>query len=141
MANRAVHGFFKVLGVDLNASTVIADTNTDAVNVYEEAAEVFIFGLIDAISGTTPTCDIKMEYSPDNGTSWFDHPINRGTTNRALFSQVTTVDTETGMIVPIFGAGSGQVKIRLNIDVGGTGPNYKLTLRYAIRNAPYPSVV
>lgn len=66
--------------------------------------------------GTTPTSDVTLEGSWDNGTNWV---------TLETWTQVTTVNTvelETS-------AGTYPQTLRLNINVGGT-PDYTYTLHF-----------
>lgn len=69
-------------------------------------------------SGTTPTLDAKIQYSPDGGTTWFDEiaftQVTTGTSN-----QVVHVDTTVTR---------QYYQVRSVVTLAGTSPNYNFTV-------------
>lgn len=98
----------KVAGTNITGLT--ANATTDPLNV-GHYNELMLFLNVTAQTGTTPTLDCKLQYSPD-GITWVDSGDS--------FTQITTT---TGLFfkkaASIFG-----VYIRLVFTLGGTSPNY-----------------
>ena len=69
---------------------------------------------VNAISGTTPTCDIKLQECDTENGSYTDVP-------GGAFSQVTTVDGDQAIVIDL-----SQRKRYLGFDInlGGTSPVY-----------------
>lgn len=139
MANVTSYRFFKLAGVDLNATAVTADQNSDGVLIPQSALNCALYLFLDAVSGTSPTLDARIEMSFDGGVTWVDTPIGRGTLSEAVFTQVTTTDAEMAMVIPVIGDGSAL--LRLVLDLGGTSPNYNVTARYSFDRASSLSVL
>ena len=71
---------------------------------------VFCLAVSGTISGTSPTCDVKIQGSNDNGSNWSDI---------VSFTQVTTSASKQykRALVP-------YKQVRAVVDVGGTSPSY-----------------
>lgn len=89
----------------LGAKTVSGESQSVPVNDYVSAT---VFLDITAVSGTIPTLDVAVEYSPDN-IRWFIH---------TAFSQKTTVGKAT---IAISGLG---LYTRVKYTIAGTTPSF-----------------
>ncbi len=67
---------------------------------------------VTVASGTTPTLDIKLQTSPDKGTTWFDHPD-------ITFTQMTAVAKQTKSLRGAIGRLG-----RFDFVVGGSTPSF-----------------
>lgn len=69
-------------------------------------------------SGTTPTLDAKIQYSPDGGTTWFDE---------LSFTQVTT--GSSNQVVHVDTTVTRQYyQVRSVVTLAGSSPNYNFTV-------------
>lgn len=118
----------------LNLATVTATGNSGTVDLPMAASYMFILD-IAAGTGTTPTCDVAIQVSPDDGTTWY-------TTSR--YAQATTAAVksfkmirnglawgEAGFVQAIADTGGAldkncifTRKVRILYTVGGTNPSY-----------------
>lgn len=105
-------------------SALTADENSSGVDVWDFDRGEFVAVLVaDAVSGTTPTLNVRLQTSPDGGTTWVDIPS-------AAFTQVTTTDSNQVLVVSNAG-----ILVRAVFDVGGTTPNYNVSLTFLGRGA------
>ena len=95
----------------LNATTVTADANGDAFRVHWSTEVPQVFGLIinGTISGTSPTIDVKIQGSNDNGSNWSDI---------VSFPQMSAAGKKYVRALTPF------KEIRGVIDVSGTSPSF-----------------
>lgn len=70
--------------------------------------EALVYLDVTAVSGTTPTLDVKVETSPDD-TRWFTH---------TSFTQITTV-SKNSLKLTILGA-----YVRITYTIAGTTPSF-----------------
>lgn len=100
----------------LNDTTLTADKNGSAFRVHWSTEVPQVFGLVvnGTISGTSPTLDVKIQGSNDNGSNW---------TDIASFPQVTTsaVKKYIRVLTPF-------KEIRAVADAGGTSPSYGIVM-------------
>lgn len=104
-------------------AAVSSGTTTTAAICLQETDEAYLFILdADAVSGTTPTLDVKIQNSPD-GKNWVD--ISGG-----AFTQVTTVDKyfTTGISLTPLGKCFRAVLVS-----AGTTPVYNAAVRLYTR--------
>lgn len=80
---------------------------------------VAIYVPVTAASGTTPTLDIVLEDSPDNGTTWF---------TVATATQLTAVG-QAAIRLGINTAFAGRLRLRWTI--GGTTPSFTFSALFA----------
>ncbi len=83
-------GNLNVLTGDTGAKTV---TGNGATQVNYNAAGAYITVNMGAVTGTSPTLDMKVQISTDGGTTWVDLP-------GAVFPQFTTTGAKTLLIYP-----------------------------------------
>jgi hypothetical protein len=104
---------FDALNLFADAATVTASGNSPAVDVNSTPVDgVTIKALVTAVSGTTPTLDIKVQESND-GTTWNDTGV--------AFPQITAVGKYQAQVY------TSKKKLRLVYTVGGTTPSFTLT--------------
>lgn len=71
---------------------------------------------VTAASGTTPTLDVKIEDSPDGGTTWF---------TVASFAQKTGITRDVlNVVSKAFGD-----RLRVTWTIGGTTPSFTFSVR------------
>lgn len=75
---------------------------------------------VTAASGTTPTLDITLQYSPDN-VNWFDDPVEH-------FSQFYGVNNQVAKITN-FGK-----YVRWKYTVGGDDPSFTFTIEVILKD-------
>jgi hypothetical protein len=86
--------------------------NGSSVLVPEAGAKVAVAVNVSAASGTTPTLDLKVQWSHDGGTSWMDAET------ADTFTQITAAKT----VVKVFDRKAPN--LRLVWTVGGTTPSF-----------------
>jgi len=86
----------------------------------DEAIEALLFVRVTAVSGTTPTLDIKVQTSPDL-VNFFDLPAAFAT-----ISTVPTVDNPAPLKLLNFGKW-----IRVKYVIAGTTPSFTFSLHVA----------
>ena len=137
---RTARGNFVDNLVIYTATGITADTTGDEIPGFEDY-KLLIFQMIPVNnSGTTPTLNVRIQDSIDRGATWHDI---------VSFTQITTVDTThraavSAYVVPnpaegaiadgTLAAGSVQQGpfggfFRVDIDVGGTNPDYDVTVK------------
>jgi len=57
--------------VDTSSARVATGNGTAAIN-YAGHKNLIVWINVTAVTGTTPTCVFKLQWSPDNGTTWID---------------------------------------------------------------------
>lgn len=115
------------------SATYTADTNSSAFELPNDIRDLKLVLNVTAASGTTPTLDVWLQTSYDDGTTYVNH---------SKFAQVTAADVRVMDIsreLPIAGqefdgnilTGSADAnhgplarKIRFSFDVGGTNPSF-----------------
>ena len=102
--------------IDNGGTAVTADANGTAFDVLWMPHTPVVFGLYvgGTISGTSPTLDVKIQGTNDNGSNWSDI---------VSFTQVTTTGGRQYVR-----ALTPYKQIRGVIDVGGTSPSYGTVL-------------
>lgn len=90
----------------LNASGQSATFDMD------NAINILVHVNVTAVAGTTPTLDIKLQTSPDKGTTWFDHPD-------ITFTQMTAVAKQTKSLR----GATGRLG-RFDYVIGGSAPSF-----------------
>lgn len=106
--------------------TITANGNGSAVYAGADRLVEAELRVAGAVSGTSPTLDIKFQSSADGSTSWADIG--------AAFPQRTTSDLASGGTVPgtgpnriAFMVPTGRPYVRIVKTVGGTSPSFGLT--------------
>jgi len=99
--------------------------------------------IITPVSGTTPTLDIELQTSFDNGSVWIPfYPSDLNSQTTASFTQITAASTGVSKYYDRYvprlkpgrnpgNAGAAEQPIpvvRLNFDTGGTSPSFTFTL-------------
>lgn len=102
-----------------NITVLTASANTDALDI-GHYGEAIVFLVVTANSGTTPTLDCKIQYSPDT-INWVDSGDS--------FTQLTTVN---GIFFKKLTANFGKY-IRLVFTTGGTTPSYTFKPKVVIK--------
>jgi hypothetical protein len=89
------------------------------------------FGVVlsaSASSGTSETCDVKIECTYDNGTNWHSYPADENSQTAAALAQITAAGNATPEFwknwIPTAPDGSGSCGIRIFFDLGGTSPSF-----------------
>jgi hypothetical protein len=111
--------------VDTSSARTANGNGTALIN-YSGAKGLSVWVNVTAVSGTTPTCVFRLQWSPDNGTTWIDWD----TTNL----QSTSI---TGVSTVLLKVGQAQVnaanatkqdqiprQVRLAWTIGGTTPSF-----------------
>jgi hypothetical protein len=140
MANRDLKKtLVKSTGAVLSGQTLSADTATESFAL----SGLEYFGIVvdlGAISGTTPTLDIKAQVSFDAGTTWLNavppapntSAHSASTNQTAQVAQITTSDIQTAEYWVNPFPNDNNVIARFNFDLGGTSPTIVVDNAYLI---------
>lgn len=109
--------------LDASSARTATVAGTTGIN-YNAAGAVFCIN-VTAVSGTSPTLVAKLQFSPDNGTTWFDYDAK---TTTATISSVSKniLKVKPGVIEVENGAVSLPLPrtFRLYYTIGGTTPSF-----------------
>lgn len=123
----------------INSDTSSARTatgNGTATNNNSGAKNLVVWINVTAVSGTSPTCVFKLQWSPDNGTTWIDwDTTNLQTTNVTTVSTVlfrAGINATTAAGTATSGAKQDIIykQIRLVWTIGGTTPSFTFASWY-----------
>lgn len=125
-------------GVLVTAAAQTADFTSEIIKVSGCDRFGFWF-VITPVSGTTPTLDITVETSFDNGTVWIPfYPNDLNSQTAASFTQITAANTGVSKYFDRYvprekpgrnpDADNPIPVVRLNFDLGGTTPSFTFTL-------------
>lgn len=117
------------------SATYTADTNSSAVEL--KLGDSYTIHLkSDAGTGTTPQLDVAMQWTPDDGTTWYFAPIRfaqvGGTASQQEITFRPTLDAHEAAWHSAVGATGGSLaknfvpsrKVRFVFTVTGTGPSF-----------------
>lgn len=75
-----------------------------------------------AMSGTNPTCDVRLQYSPDGGSNYY---------LLGKFQQLVGTNDNARLAIPVYiphpSSTEQKVRVRANYDVGGTTPSFAIS--------------
>lgn len=123
----------RALTVGLAAPGVrTASFNTDSW-VNDDGDYVGLCVVASAASGTSPTCNAKLQFSPDGGTTWIDLDATN-----AITANLTAAGNQTcwaGPGLPVTASKSANIPVprllRAAVTIGGTTPSFTLNV-YAL---------
>lgn len=122
---RSVYDNIKAL-FSLRPQAATATTNGSAVDTfgYNSAAVTLEVG---AVSGTSPTLDVKIQESADGSTGWAD-------VSGATFTQVTAANNS--QIIRVEGLGTSRKRyLRAVATIAGTSPSFTLAVELLLGRA------
>jgi hypothetical protein len=132
MAGLEVHRYLKHSdGTELNGYSMTASFESEDLDI-GEFDEFGLTVLAADESGTSPTIDVSIEWSPDNGTTnMANYPAALNSQTQAAMTQITT-DGNACKFWPVFSVvkknGALATKIVVQFTLGGTStPSYTLT--------------
>ena len=113
------------LNVDTSSARTATGNGTAWVN-YAGAQNLIVWINVTAVSGTSPTCVFKLQWSPDNGTTWID--IDTTNLQTTSITGVTTATLRMGKTYTNV-ANSSRLdavprQVRLQWTIGGTTPSF-----------------
>ena len=117
--------------VDTSSARTATGNGTAAIN-YAGHKNLTVWINVTAVSGTTPTCVFKLQWSPDNGTTWIDwDTTNLQTTS---ITAVTTATLRVGVNATT-AANAGKQdflprQVRLVWTITGTTPSFTFASWY-----------
>jgi hypothetical protein len=128
-------GAVKAGNFDFAPATLVNDVVSAALTTTTTTAAITpTFGLayqvnipVTAISGTTPTLDVRIEESDDNGTNWF---------TVYDFPRITATGIYRSPVMPL---GTGT-RVRYVQTVGGTTPSFTRSINRNQSNVQTPAV-
>lgn len=106
----------------LHPQEVTADTNHTAVEIEEQEIDGMVVADLGAVTGTTPTLDLKVQTSKDGGTTWDD---------ALVFDQVTAGDKVAAGKLHL----NLVTHVRAVSDVGGTTPSFTMSIGLLVEAA------
>lgn len=126
--DRGTNNMLKVLTGDTGTKTT---SFAGATQTNRSARGAIITARFGTVSGTTPTCTIQLQFSPDDGTTW----INLGPSAAASATNNTVgIIVFPGATVGVVGFSSNALVScplprtwRLNYTIAGTTPSFALT--------------
>ena len=141
MANRDIKiAMSDSAGTNLSGVTKSATFDTAWYSL--NGLEYFGFVLdLGAVSGTSPTLDIDLEFTMDGGTTVFtdfppavnDETENITTTNSGIsFTQMVTSDQQTTMYWVNPFPNDNNIKIRLECTIAGSSPTFLIDNWYLV---------
>lgn len=96
-----------------------ATATSETFSVEPETSSLTIYLAVTAVTGTTPTLDLKIQDSPDGGVTWFDVGTGTGA-GTGNFVQATGATTQVKeLTVRKFGR-----QLRVIGTLGGTNPSF-----------------
>jgi hypothetical protein len=115
---------------NVDTSSARTATGTGATFTNQVGTNLIVWINATVVTGTTPTCQFRLQWSPDNGTTWLD----LDTTN-LQGTAITGVTTQLFRVGPnlttVAGSATGGSKqdivprlIRLAWTIGGTTPSF-----------------
>lgn len=110
--------------IDASAARTASVAGATATNFNSSGAVVTIN--VTAVSGTTPTLVGKLQFSPDNGTTWFDYDSKTvtatisaiGTYILKVYPGLTTEVANSAVGLPV------PRTLRMYYSIGGTTPSF-----------------
>lgn len=122
-----------VSGANLSLMTSVADVASAALTTTTTVTAITPgFGIsyqvnipVTAVTGTTPTLDVRIEESDDGGTNWF---------TVYDFPRITATGIYRSPFLPVTGN-----RVRYVQTVGGTTPSFTRSINRLQSNAPFPN--
>lgn len=108
-----------------------ATFQTDA--FYNDECEVGSFTVVvSAASGTSPTLNIKPQWSPDGGTTWVDIDATNAITSNLTGAGNATCHVGVGLPVTASKSANAPLPrlLRLAVTIGGTTPSFTISGLY-----------
>lgn len=105
--------FYTTRVIELVSSAARTATFAGSAYVVKDMLEGRIFVDVTAVSGSSPTLDITIQDSPDDGTTWFTH---------STVSQITATGQS---VISITNFGK---TIRANCVIAGATPSFTFTI-------------
>jgi hypothetical protein len=116
-------------GQEINSLSISADDYSETLNL-NGYRKVGIWVDAGTFTGTSPTCDIKVEWSADGGSNWVEFPVSSNSVTQAALVQLTTSnDADVHFEYWDNVVGSPLGRLRFFFDLGGTSPVCPLTCR------------
>jgi len=131
----------------VDAAAHTATFNSEAVDL----SGCDFFGLyldVGTVSGTSPTCNIKVQSSFDGGSNWVDfYPDDLTTSTQATIAEITTTSADTGAMFArympslkpgrnpgVTGADEQPVPVvRFVFTIAGTSPSFTFTRAHLVQ--------
>lgn len=113
------------VNVDTSSARVASGTGTAFINYSGRSLLVWIN--VTAVTGTTPTATFRLQWSPDNGTTWIDwDTTNLQTTSITGVTTATLRVGPSGITTAANAARADIVprQVRLAWTIGGTTPSF-----------------
>lgn len=119
------------LNVDTSSARTATGNGTAAVN-YSGHKNLTVWINVTAVTGSTPTCVFKLQWSPDNGTTWIDwDTTNLQTTS---ITGTTTALLKVGVNATTAANAAKQDflprQVRLQWTIGGGTPSFTFATWY-----------
>jgi hypothetical protein len=116
--------------VNVNVDTSAAKTTTvaGATATNYNNTGMFVTILVTAVSGTTPTLTAKLQWSPDNGTTWVDWDTTNLQTSSITANGTYVLKVYPGATNTANASANGTVPRtwRVYYTIGGTTPSFTL---------------
>jgi hypothetical protein len=126
MPHQNISRALTVGGVAPGVRTATFDTDSF---INDDADFAVLTVVASAASGTSPTLNAKVQYSPDNGTTWIDLDTTNGVTPN--LTAAGSQDCRYGPGLPVTAAKSANVPLprllRVRVTIGGTTPSFTIS--------------
>jgi len=130
MANRSLAGYLQISGVPMQSTAFSATVSSDWIRADGDWIGVSTAAVVSG--GSSPTCDVTIECTPDNGTTVFSLPADNNSQTAAAMTQITA--TANGLkfwLNPLIGIAGW--KWRAKFTAGGTISTFTITAQYFAR--------
>ena len=132
------HRFLQVSESDLSATAKTATFNSDK----EYVGEYDYIGIAlttASVTGTSPTLDVKLQLSWDDGSNWNDYyPDDANSETQAALAQSTaataTMEMWPAWVKSVTDHDGNKPCIRFVFTIGGTNPSFTITARLVARS-------
>ena len=126
-------------GAALTAATKTATFESQTVNG-GNADQLCLILDIGTVSGSTPTLNVKLQVTLDNGTTWLDtYPGASNAETQAAFTEITaskeTMECYPNWLPSVgsFSASGIIPRMRFVFTIGGASPSFLFTNAYLVR--------
>jgi hypothetical protein len=122
--------------INVDTSSARTATGNGTAYVVQAASNVIAWINVTAVSGTSPTCQFRLQWSPDNGTTWLD--LDTTNLQATAITAATTQTFRIGVnVTTAAGSATGGAKqdlvprqLRLAWTIGGTTPSFTFASWY-----------
>lgn len=118
-------GVSNTRGVDIGV-TATASGSGQTWNNYEGADGLAVWINVTAVSGTTPSATFRLQWSPDNGTTWVDWDTTNLQTTAITAAGTATLRVGAGLATTANASRNDFIPryVRVAYTISGTTPSF-----------------